>query len=175
MGRTIEDFRKEGKEVIDWIMGGLNTIYKDKSKEEKNRYIESYLATPKSSFDILQSNSMGFIELDEKNSVPVINEEKLQLRMKGKNFEVLRDMLLNKGVSFSALDEIMELNGYTSIIYDYDDEEKIKEIKEDLSVIYTVNDDTEAEVEISFVILKDCSCPGYEENFYIKVTDFQKY
>ena len=51
----------------------------------------------------------------------------------------------------------------------------IKEIKEDLSVIYTANDDTEAEVEISFVILKDCSCSGYEENFYIKVTDFQKY
>ena len=174
MGRSIESFRAEGEKIIKDIINYVNNDCKDCSKERRNEEIEMFLEAPISDDDIFQSYSLGFIELDEENSIPVINEEKLRRRIKGKNFEVLREMLLNKEMKFSLLDDILKLNGYYSMIHDYEDIE-VKDIERGSYVIYTASDDTEAQVKISFIVTRPNWDDKYAENFYLEVTDFQNY
>ena len=121
----------------------------------------------------MQSYSMGFIELDEEKGIPVINEDKLIRRAKGKNVEVLRERLLNKEMYSFVLDIILQLNGYESAISNRDDDE-IEEIKEEGSVECAAKDTDEAELLISFDIAKNNGPYGIEDSFYLKVTDIKR-
>ena len=169
--KRIEGWRANGENMIKNIINFANAVCEDKTKEEKNTVMKAMLASP-TIYDILsQGCSMGFIELDVKKGVPVINEEKLLRRAKGKNVGILREKLLNNEMSFTELDDILEDNGYKKVICNlYDDE--IENIKEDLSVEYVAKDTDEAEISIDFDITKDNE-PG-EEDFHLKVTGIKR-
>ena len=109
--KRIEAWRAKGENTIKSIINFANTVCKDKTKEEKNNAIIAMLAQPQSGINQLQSLSMGFIELDEEHSIPVINEEKLIRRAKGKNIEILKEKLRNNEMSFAELDYMLVYNG----------------------------------------------------------------
>lgn len=67
---------------INWLVSGLNSLYKDQSNDIRNKFIQSTLASPMSLYNVQDSFSLGVIELDEENSMPVINEFKLQRKAK---------------------------------------------------------------------------------------------
>lgn len=87
--------------------------------------------------------------------------------MKKLNVVELKEMLLNKEISFLELDNIMSNNGY----YTVSDDGVTKDIKNDLTVAYTATDSNEAEILISFEITIDNGEDEIEESFYLKVLD----
>ena len=92
-----------------------------------------------------------------------------------KNIEELREMLLNKEMSFMMLDNIMhKICGYYSVFEIYDDG-ITKDIKNYLTAVYTAVDTNTAEIQIFFEITKDNAANENEENFYLKVTDIQEF
>ena len=92
-----------------------------------------------------------------------------------KNVNELREILLNKEMSFTMLDHIMhKICGYYSVFAIYDDG-IIKDIKDYLTAVYTAVDTNTAEVQIFFEITKDNAATETEENFYLKVTDIQEF
>ena len=92
-----------------------------------------------------------------------------------KNINELREMLLNKEMSFTMLDHIMhKICGYYSVFAIYDDG-VIKDIKDYLTAIYTAVDTNTAEVQIFFEITADSEPGENEENFRLKVTDIQEF
>ena len=92
-----------------------------------------------------------------------------------KNINELREMLLNKEMSFTMLDSIMhKICGYYSVFEIYDDG-VTKDIKNYLTAVYTAVDTNTAEVQIFFEITKDNAATETEENFYLKVTDIQEF
>ena len=171
--KRIEGWRAKGENMIKNIIDYVNILCKDRTKEEKKCVIIAILASPTDYYNLSQSYSMGFIELDEEHSIPVINEEKLLRRAKGKNVEILREKLLNNEMSFTELDEILEENGYKNVIYNRDDDE-IEDIKEEQEVEYVAKDTDEAELLIYFDITKDNERGEYVEDFYLKVTYIER-
>ena len=88
-----------------------------------------------------------------------------------KNINELREMLLNKEMSFMLMDNIVSSYGYYTVF----DDGITKDIKNDLNVVYTAVDTCEPEVKISFEIIIDNGPDEVEEAFYLKVTDIQKF
>ena len=82
MGQCIKKLRKEGEEIIESIITYINKVHEYDTKEKKNEAIKSMLAEPRGRYNIPETTSLGFIELDEENSVPVINELELQRKAK---------------------------------------------------------------------------------------------
>ena len=66
-----------------------------------------------------------------------------------KNVNELRDILLNKEMSFTMLDNIMHNSGYYSVFAIYDDG-ITKDIKDYLTAIYTAVDSNTAEIQLFF-------------------------
>ena len=92
-----------------------------------------------------------------------------------KNINELREMLLNKEMSFMMLDNIMhKICGYYSVFAIFDDG-VTKDIKNYLTAVYTAVDTNTAEVQIFFEITADNALGEAEENFYLKVTDIQEF
>ena len=92
-----------------------------------------------------------------------------------KNINELREMLLNKEMSFTMLDHIMhKICGYYSLYEIYDDG-IIKDIKDYLTAVYTAVDTNTAEVQIFFEITKDNAATETEENFRLRITDIQEF
>ena len=91
-----------------------------------------------------------------------------------KNINELREMLLNKKMSFMFLDNTMCNNGYYSVFAIYDDG-ITKDIKNYLTAVYTAMDTNTAEVQIFFEITADNEPSEAEESFYLKVTDIQEF
>ena len=92
-----------------------------------------------------------------------------------KNINELREMLLNKEMSFTMLDHIMhKICGYYSVFTICDDG-VIKDIKDYLTAVYTAVDTNTAEVQIFFEITADSEPGENEENFRLKVTDIQEF
>ena len=92
-----------------------------------------------------------------------------------KNINELREMLLNKEMSFMMLDNIMhKICGYYSVFEIYDDG-ITKDIKNYLTAVYSAVDTHVAEVQIFFEITADNALGEAEENFYLKVTDIQEF
>ena len=91
-----------------------------------------------------------------------------------KNINELREMLLNKEMSFTILDNIMHNSGYYSVFTIYDDG-VIKDIKDYLTAVYTAVDTNTAEVQIFFEITKDNAAGENEENFRLRITDIQEF
>ena len=92
-----------------------------------------------------------------------------------KNIDKLREMLLNKEMSFMMLDNIMhKICGYYSVFTIFDDG-VTKDIKNYLTAVYTAVDTNTAEVQVFFEITADNSEDESEENFYLKVTDIQEF
>lgn len=77
-----KELRKEGEETVEYITNYINHIHKNDTKKAKNEIMKKMLAFPKSTFNLLEKTSLGFIELDEENGVLVINELKLQHKAK---------------------------------------------------------------------------------------------
>ena len=170
MNKTIEELRAEGEKIIDGIIHYINATHSEDTKEEKNKIIKDMLSLPKRLKGVLGDTSLGFIELDEKDGILVINEEKLLLKAEQitkKRIELLKEMLLNKKMNFMLLDAILELNGYESAISDI----RIKYIKKNLCVLYAIAGDCESEIQISFVITEDSEPDGLEEDFHLRVTN----
>lgn len=90
--------------------------------------------------------------------------------MKKLNVVELKEMLLNKDISFLELDNMMSNNGY----YTVSDDGVTKDIKNDLTVAYTATDSNEAEILISFEITIDNGEDEIEESFYLKVLDISE-
>ena len=88
-----------------------------------------------------------------------------------KNVNELREMLINKKMSFLLLDNIMSTNGYYSVFNDG----VISYIKQDKNVVYTAMDTNVAEVQIFFEITTDNEPQEIEEIFYLKVIDIQEF
>nr|DAO57252.1 MAG TPA: hypothetical protein [Caudoviricetes sp.] len=78
----IEGLRAEGEKTVNAIIYLINAAHDEDTKEEKNKIIESRLVEPRRMNGVLVDTSLGFIELDEEHSIPVINEEKLKLRVR---------------------------------------------------------------------------------------------
>ena len=91
--------------------------------------------------------------------------------MKKMNVQELKEELLNNEMSFVALDNFMQKNGYWSVF----DEGTTEEIKEDKNVVYTATDTNEAEVIIEFEITIDSAEDEAEENFELKVTSIEEF
>ena len=92
-----------------------------------------------------------------------------------KNINELREILLNKEMSFTMLDSIMhKICGYYSVFEIYDDS-VIKDIKDYLTAVYTAVDTNTAEVQIFFEITKDNAATETEENFRLRITDIQEF
>ena len=91
-----------------------------------------------------------------------------------KNINELREMLLNKKMSFMFLDNTMCNNGYYSVFAIFDDG-VTKDIKNYLTAVYTAVDTNTAEVQIFFEIIADNEPDEIEEIFYLKVTDIQEF
>ena len=92
-----------------------------------------------------------------------------------KNINELKEMLLNKEMSFMMLDNIMhKICGYYSVFAIYDNG-VTKGIKNYLTAVYTAVDTCTAEVQIFFEITADNALGEAEENFYLKVTDIQEF
>ena len=91
-----------------------------------------------------------------------------------KNINELREMLLNKKMSFMFLDNTMCNNGYYSVFTIFDDG-VTKDIKNYLTAVYTAVDTNTAEIQLFFEITKDNEASEPEENFYLKVTDIQEF
>ena len=171
MEELIKELRANGEKTIERIIDYLNTNYKDCTKEEKNEVIKFMLLCKEKFMNNKECRySFDFIDLDEEKNIPVINEDCL----KGKAFEIiekrtksLRRALLNKEMRFIELDNIMEINGYYSLL----DDGVTSYIKRNLNVVYTAVDTKEAEIEISFIITEDTEVDEMEENFRLIVTD----
>lgn len=88
-----------------------------------------------------------------------------------KNINELREMLINKKMSFLLLDNIMSTNGYYSLL----NNGVTKYIKEELKAVYSVFGTGLAEVQIFFEITHNNAADEIEESFYLKVTDIKKY
>ena len=92
-----------------------------------------------------------------------------------KNINELRDILLNKEISFTMLDSIMcKIAGYYPLRAIYDDG-IIKDIKDYLTVVYTAVDTNTAEIQLFFEITKDNAVDETEENFRLRITDIQEF
>ena len=91
-----------------------------------------------------------------------------------KNINELREMLLNKEMSFTMLDNIMHNSGYYSVFKIYDDG-ITKDIKNYLTAIYTAIDTNTAEIQLFFEITKDNAASETEENFRLRITDIQEF
>ena len=92
-----------------------------------------------------------------------------------KNINELRDILLNKEMSFTMLDSIMcKICGYYSLYEIYDDG-IIKDIKDYLPAVYTAVDTNTAEIQLFFEITKDNAANETEENFRLRITDIQEF
>ena len=92
-----------------------------------------------------------------------------------KNINELREMLLNKEMSFTMLDGIMcKIAGYYPLREIYDDG-IIKDIKDYLTAVYTAVDTNTAEIQIFFEITADYKPGEAEENFRVRVTDIQEF
>ena len=76
--KTEKDSETEGDKIVNGITSFIDTVRSGYSKEMKNKEITNLLAEPKSAFELSTPTSLGFIELDEENSVPVINKFKLR-------------------------------------------------------------------------------------------------
>ena len=92
-----------------------------------------------------------------------------------KNINELRDILLNKEMSFTMLDSIMcKIAGYYPLRAIYDDG-IIKDIKDYLTVVYTAVDTNTAEIQLFFEITKNNEAGETEENFRLRITDIQEF
>ena len=92
-----------------------------------------------------------------------------------KNVNELRDILLNKEMSFTMLDSIMcKICGYYSVFAIYDDG-ITKDIKDYLTAVYTAVDTNTAEIQLFFEITKDNAASETEENFRLRITDIQEF
>ena len=91
-----------------------------------------------------------------------------------KNINELREMLLNKEMSFTMLDNIMHNSGYYSVFEIYDDG-ITKDIKNYLTAIYTAIDTNTAEIQLFFEITEDNAASETEENFRLRITDIQEF
>ena len=91
--------------------------------------------------------------------------------MKKSNIVELREMLLNKEMSFMYLDNLMYNSGYYTVY----DSGVISNIKEDLNVVYTAMDTSIPEIQLFFVITKDNKDDISEGSFYVKVVDIQEF
>ena len=91
-----------------------------------------------------------------------------------KNVNELREMLLNKKMSFMFLDNTMCNNGYYSVFTIFDDG-VTKDIKNYLTAVYTAMDTNTAEVQIFFEIIADNEPSEADESFYLRVTDIQEF
>ena len=87
-----------------------------------------------------------------------------------KGVNELKDILLNKKMSFLLLDNILDHSGYYSVFND----RVISYIKNELKVIYTAVDTGVAEIEIFFEITEDCGADEIEESFYLRATDIKR-
>ena len=92
-----------------------------------------------------------------------------------KNINELREMLLNKEMSFTMLDHIMhKICGYYSLYKIYDDG-IIKDIKDYQTAVYTAVDTNTAEIQLFFEITVDSKPGENEENLSLKVTNIQEF
>ena len=92
-----------------------------------------------------------------------------------KNINELREMLLNKEMSFMMLDNIMhKICGYYSVFTIFDDG-VTKDIKNYLTAVYTAVDTNTAEVQIFFEITADDKPSEAEENLDLKVADIREF
>ena len=91
-----------------------------------------------------------------------------------KNINELREMLLNKKMSFMFLDNTMYNNGYYSVFAIFDDD-VTKDIKNYLTAVYTAMDTNTAEIQIFFEITADNEPSEADESFYLRVTDIQEF
>lgn len=85
--------------------------------------------------------------------------------MKKLTVQELNNELVNKEMTFIALDNFMINSGYQTVLYD----NATKEIKEDLNVVYIAQDTFECEVQIFFEITIDNTEDYIEEDFILEV------
>ena len=114
--------------------------------------------------------SLDIIELDEEDGLPVIYDHMLKNKASEiieKRTKSLRKALLDKEMRFIELDNIMEINGYCSLL----DDGAISYIKRNLNVVYDAADTGEPELERSFIITEDTEVDEMEENFRLIITD----
>lgn len=76
------ELRERVENNINGIMQPLQNQYADQSPEVKKELIKMFLSAPLSYFNVMESYSLGVIELDEENIKPVLNEFKLQRKAK---------------------------------------------------------------------------------------------
>lgn len=191
MEKRIKELRAQGDKNIKEIISLVNVNYEDSSKERKNFETEMYLNAPMNFKYPTKTYSLGFIELDEKKGIPVINEDKFKLvaeQMTGIRVDALREILPNKEISFIQLDKILKINGYYGKLYkvlgmdgchSMPCDKTIKNIKKDLKVVYTARETGEPEVEIYFEITKNNGPDEIEEDlyledFYLRVTGIKR-
>lgn len=77
-----KDLRKQAENNLNALVSLLDSLYKDENISIKQNLIERVLASPKSLYNVQDTYSLSVIELDEENSIPVINEFKLQRKAK---------------------------------------------------------------------------------------------
>ena len=86
-----------------------------------------------------------------------------------KNVNELKEMLLNKEISFTELDSTMMESGYYSVF----DDGVTENIKASKNVIYTAKDTNECEISIDFEITIDNGEDEVDEAFYLKVLNIE--
>lgn len=174
MEKVIEELRADAEKTVERIIDYLNTYYKDCTKEKKNEVIKLTLLRKEEFMNNKECRySFDLIELDEENGIPVINRhwlmdkasEIIETRTKS-----LRRVLLDKEMRFIELDNIMEINGYYSLLNDG----VTSYIKRNLNVVYTAEGTETPEIEISFIITEDTEVDEMEENFRLIVTDVKR-
>lgn len=67
-----KDLRTTAEKRIKYILSGLDSVYNDSNKQEKEEFIKGILNAPKSLYSLEDTYSMGIIELNEEKSIPVI-------------------------------------------------------------------------------------------------------
>ena len=171
MEKVIEELRADAEKTIERIIDYLNTYYKDCTKEKKNEAIEFMLLCKEKFMNNKEYRySFDLIDFDEEKSIPVINRHWLMDKASEiieKRTESLRRALLDKEMRFIELDNIMEINGYYSLL----DDGVTSYIKRHLNVVYTAEGTEKPEIEISFIITEDTEVDEMEENFRLIVTD----
>ena len=174
MKKVIEELRADADETVERIIDYLNTHYKDCTKEKKNQEIKYILACKEQIMNNKELRySLELIDLDEENGIPVVNRHRLMDKAEEifeKRTKSLRRALLDKEMRFIELDNIMEINGYYSLL----DDGVTSYIKRNLNVVYTAADTGESEIEISFIITEDTEVDEMEENFRLIITDVER-
>lgn len=87
------------------------------------------------------------------------------------NVQQLKEILVNKEMSYIELDNEIMNSGY----YSNFDDGTVEDVKENLNTVYTAKDTCECEIQIDFIITINNDTEESEEYFYLKVIDVTEY